>query len=74
MQEFASRDLMVAVLPETEAAEWLMDNSCQENNCTNDTRGGCCPSTEHQPKPKPKGLAFDSDLDELLAQLRAARS
>lgn len=74
MQTFASRDLMVATLPESEQDLWEMSgNSC--NTCTNDTNGGCSGCLDNTtanpaPKPKPKGVAT-RDLDALLDQLRS---
>lgn len=64
MQQFASRDLMVAVLPEDGADGWAMDNSC--NPCTNDTAGGCTTKTG-------KCGTKESELAALQEQLRAAR-
>jgi hypothetical protein len=73
MQPFASRDLMVATLPESEQELWAMSgNSC--NTCTNDTNGGCsgCLSNttaKPRPKPKPKDASVRRDLDALRRQL-----
>ena len=64
MSLFASRDLMVAVLPEEGADAWEMALSCSP--CTNDTAGGCTTKTG-------KCQTKESDLAELQEQLRAAR-
>lgn len=64
MQQFASRDLMVAVLAEDAADEWEMQASCSP--CTNDTNGGCTTKTG-------KCGTTKSDLAALQEQLRAAR-
>jgi hypothetical protein len=77
MQIFASRDLMVATLPESEQDLWDMaNNSC--DGCTNDTKGGCSGCLDNttakpapKPKPKPYGYAgADRDLEALQEQLR----
>ena len=64
MSQFASRDLMVAVLPEDGADEWDMNSSCSP--CTNDTAGGCTTKTG-------KCATHKGDLAALQEQLRAAR-
>ena len=72
MQTFASRDLMVATLPETEQELWDMaGNSCE--GCTNDTKGGCSgclDNTTAKPRPKPKYFESHGDLEALQEQLR----
>jgi hypothetical protein len=72
MSRFASRDLMVATLPQEADDEWALGmDSC--GGCTNDTKGGCaCPTTEHKPKPKP-GRPGVHELGALQEQLRALR-
>ncbi|HEV8613380.1 MAG TPA: hypothetical protein VGQ73_07705 [Gemmatimonadales bacterium] len=63
MPRFASRDLMVATLPQDGDEAWEMaGSSCA--GCTNDTKGACAT----KPKPKPK-----ADLRALQEQLRALR-
>ena len=75
MQPFASRDLMVASLPQSEQDLFAMSmNSC--DTCTNDTNGGCsgCLSnTTAKPKPKPKPKA-EMDLLALSALQEQLRS
>ncbi len=75
MQTFASRDLMVSTLPESEQELWDMaGNSC--DGCTNDTKGGCSGCLDNttakprpKPHPKPKGES-DGGLEALQEQLR----
>lgn len=65
MQQFASRDLMVATLPDA-SEEWGAEACDDCSNCTNDT------STQ-RPRPKPKPRADADDLTALREQLKSAR-
>jgi len=67
MRQFASRDLMVATLPEESVDVWAAGADCTQ--CTDETQIACCPQTE---KPT-RGMAGD-DLPALQEQLRAART
>ena len=74
MQPFASRDLMVASLPQSEQDLFAMSmNSC--DGCTNDTKGGCSgclnnTTARPKPKPKPKGAVSADAFRALQEQLR----
>ena len=67
MQQFASRDLMVATLPDG-SEEWGAEACDDCSNCTNDTS-----TQKPRPKPKPNWKAEADDLTALREQLKSAR-
>ena len=75
MQQFASRDLMVSVLPEQTVELWGdEEQNCGDcTDCTNNTKTER-PKPKPHPKPKPGWKsAGDDELVALQDQLRAKR-
>ena len=73
MQQFASRDLMVSVLPERAGETWGEEQDCGDcTDCTNNTKTER-PHPKPTPKPKPGWKSAEADLLALQDQLRAAR-